>query len=318
MTWYEGPVIDAHHHFWQPRLGFQPWLTPEANIPFRYGDYSSIKADYLPKDLRADAAEAGIHLVGTVSMETEWELGDPVGEMRYTSELANREGLPTAAVAHAVLRDVHVERTIAELSQFPFVKGIRNKPVLADRAGCGQSSSATLLSDHQWQQGFSVLGRYGLSFDLQTPWMHLPEARTLLERYPETEVIVNHAGLPADRSPGAMRDWADALRKVAAYPQVSVKCSGIGVPGHAWTAELNRPVIESLVEIFGPDRVMCASNFPVDSLVGSYSQIWNGFREVLRQYDTSEQTMIFGGTASRVYRLSPTLMDVSPSAQSSR
>ena len=90
MPAYEGPIIDAHHHFWEPELSRQPWLLPDANIPFRYGDYNAIKCSYLPPDLLRDAA--GFNIVGSVTMETEWDLDDPVGEMVYTT--LRKEGSP--------------------------------------------------------------------------------------------------------------------------------------------------------------------------------------------------------------------------------
>lgn len=302
MTLYDGPVIDAHHHFWEPSLGRQPWLRPGADIGFRYGPYEAIKQDYLPDDIRSDAAGAGIDLVGTVTMETEWELDDPVGEMVYTAGIAEEHGLPHAAVAHAVLRDPRVGETLEQLAQIPLVRGVRNKPGQAESpAGAGDSPS--LLTDPEWQRGFALLGAHGMSFDLQVAWWHLHEAVPLLERHPEIPVIINHAALPSDRTPQALREWSATLDLVAAFPQVSMKASGIGLRGVSWTAQTNGPIVRRLIEAFGPSRVMFASNFPVDSLVASYGEIWNGFREIAAPFSAHEQRDLFAGTAQRVYCL---------------
>jgi len=305
---YTGPVVDAHHHFWEPRLGHQPWLRPGAAIPFRYGDYAQIKRDYLPEDLRRDAVSAGIDLVGSVTMETEWELDDPVGEMRYTAALAAEHGLPDAAVAHAVLADPDVDDVLEQLAAVSLVRGVREKPGQAPTAGQA-SGWATALDDPAWRRGFSRLAAHGLSFELQTAWWHLDTAAELFAQHPEVPVAVNHAGLPSDRSPDAMAAWRKALRSVAALEHVTLKVSGIGVPGRAWTAPLNRPVVEGAVEAFGVDRVMLASNFPVDSLTGSYAEVYGGFLDLTAEWSSEEQSAVFARTAVRTYRLPSALLD---------
>ena len=83
MPRYDGPIVDAHQHFWDPTVNDHPWLRPEVLIPFRYGDYSAIKRRYLPDDYRRDSA--GHDIVQTVYVETEWNPSDPVGEVRYAS-----------------------------------------------------------------------------------------------------------------------------------------------------------------------------------------------------------------------------------------
>jgi predicted TIM-barrel fold metal-dependent hydrolase len=311
MTRYDGPVIDAHHHFWEPSLGHQPWLRPGVDIGFRYGPYEAIKRDYLPADIRRDAMDAGIHLVGTVTMETEWELDDPVGEMQYTARIAEREGLPDGAVAHAELDDPAVEGVLEQLADIPLVRGVRHKP--------GQSVSPetssnypTLLADPQWRRGLSLLRKYGLSFDLQVAWWQFPQAIAALEDLPDLPVILNHAGLPSDRSPEALDAWADAIAAIGRLPQVVVKASGIGLRDVPWTVANNGPIIRHLIETFGPNRLMFASNFPVDSLTASYAEIWNGFREITQEYTDDEQLQMFAGTAQRVYRLPSRLLDPQP------
>ncbi|HFQ7753208.1 TPA: thioesterase, partial [Pseudomonas aeruginosa] len=78
---YDGPIVDAHHHFWDPQANYHPWLAEDAKIPFRYGDYSAIKRRYLPADYFGDV---GAHrVVETVYVETEWDPRDPLGETRF-------------------------------------------------------------------------------------------------------------------------------------------------------------------------------------------------------------------------------------------
>ena len=98
---YDGPIVDAHHHFWDPQANYHPWLAEDAKIPFRYGDYSAIKRRYLPADYFGDV---GAHrVVETVYVETEWDPRDPLGETRFVHHLAERHGAPHAVVAQAWL-----------------------------------------------------------------------------------------------------------------------------------------------------------------------------------------------------------------------
>jgi predicted TIM-barrel fold metal-dependent hydrolase len=304
---YSGPIIDAHHHFWQPAMGRNPWLFPDAAIPFRYGNYDAIKREYLPPDLLEDAT--GFNIVGTVSMETEWDLDDPIGEIRHLEDIRNRWGLPDAAVAHAVLQDSGVEGVLAEYrASHPLVVAIRDKP--------GQASSPakarrqpSLMTDPNWIQGYSLLSHYGLTFELQTAWWHLSEAVELGRRFPEISTVVNHAGLPSDRSDEALAGWAKALRQIAELPNVTIKISGIGLEGIPWTVEINRQIVETVAEIFGIDRIMFGSNFPVDSLTGSFHDIFGGYLEITSSWSSDEQAAAFIKNAIKIYRLNPEVLE---------
>ncbi|MET4639330.1 amidohydrolase family protein [Mycetocola sp. 2940] len=304
MSRYAGGIVDAHHHFWEPSLGRNPWLLPDAAIPFRYGGYESIKKDYFPDDLLADAA--GFRIVGTVTMETEWDLDDPVGEMRHMASIADRFGLPSGAVAHAQLKRGDVEGTLEQLASIPLVRGVRNKPGQAASAATAPATP-TLLTDPDWQRGYALLARYGLDFELQTAWWHLDDALTLAQRHPDIPMIVNHTALPVDRSREGIDGWAQALTSIASAPNVSIKISGIGLQGVPWTAENNREIVERTAEIFGPDRIMFASNFPVDGLTGSYADIMGGFVTIAEGWSDDEQRQAFLTNAIRIYRLDPAL-----------
>lgn len=302
---YAGAIVDAHHHFWEPGLGKQPWLLPEAQIPFRYGNYESIKRSYLPTDLLADAE--GFNIVGTVTMETEWNLDDPIGEMEYTQSIADRYGLPSAAVGHAVLRDTDVERVLARFAEMPLVRGVRNKPGQAPSAA-EALAQPSLLVDEDWQRGYALLDRYGLDFELQVAWWHFDEAAALAARFPETQIIINHAGLPSDRSDEGLAGWGRALRTMAAHENVAIKISGIGLPDTPWLVENNRVIVETIADVFGSDRIMFASNFPVDGLTGSYQDIYGGFVEITRDWSADEQRAAFLSNAVRFYRLPEELL----------
>jgi predicted TIM-barrel fold metal-dependent hydrolase len=281
------PIVDAHQHFWDPRINYHPWLCDQPPIPFRYGDYSALRRPYLPSDYFADA---GQHQVAkTVYVETEWDPRDPLGEMRYVEKLRRETGFPTVAVAQTWLDRADLDTTLAGLEQFDFVRGIRHKP----RPG--------QLSDARWRSGFAQLARQGLRFDLQAPWAQLEDAANLARDFPDVRVILNHTGLPARRSPEGIAGWKHAMRALAACPNAALKVSGLGVPGQAWTAASNREVVLAAIDIFGIERAMFASNFPVDGLCGSFDAIVTGMREILRGFPTTEQRAFFHDNAVRIY-----------------
>jgi predicted TIM-barrel fold metal-dependent hydrolase len=159
------------------------------------------------------------------------------------------------------------------------------------------------MSDPAWRRGYAFLERHHLSFDLQTPWWHLGEAAQLNHDFPATRIILNHTGLPADRSPEGLDAWRRAMRQFAAAPNVAVKISGLGERDRAWEISRNREIILQTIEIFGEDRCMFASNFPVDGLVGDFNTIYSGFVEVTKALGARAQTKLFRENARRIYRI---------------
>jgi predicted TIM-barrel fold metal-dependent hydrolase len=289
-------IVDAHQHFWDPRINYHPWLRDEPPIPFRYGDYRALRRPYLPADYFADA---GAHrVVKTVYLEAEWDPRDPVGEMRYVERLRRETGFPTVAVAAAFLDRGDAAAVLERQAAFPFVRGIRHKPRANPSPGDGTPGGTT---DPRWRAGFARLARNGLRFDLQTPWWHLGEAARLAADFPETRIVLDHTGLPADRSAAGIAGWRAAMGRLAQCPNVAVKISGIGVPGQAWTVAANRDIVLTAIELFGADRCMFASNFPVDGLCASFDAIYSGFRAIAAELSPDEQRKLFHGNALRIY-----------------
>jgi predicted TIM-barrel fold metal-dependent hydrolase len=294
----EFPIADAHQHFWDPRVNYHPWLCDDPPIPFRYGDYRALRRPYLPADYFADAHPHRV--VRTVYVETEWDPRDPVGETRYVERLRRETGFPTVAVAQAWLDRTDVAEVLERQAAFPFVRGIRHKP-RANRTPADGAPGG--MADAGWRAGFALLERNGLRFDLQTPWWHLDEAAELARAFPGTQIVLNHTGLPADRSPGGIAGWTRAMATLAQCPNVAVKISGLGAPGRSWTAEGNREIVLRTIELFGVDRSMFASNFPVDRLCGTFDAIFSGFREIVRDFAPAEQHRLFHDNAVRIYSM---------------
>ena len=295
------PFIDAHQHFWDLGRNPYPWLQDPEPIPFRYGDYSALKRNYLPADLERDTE--GFTPVKTVHIEAEWDRAKPVDETRWLSGLAAATGRPSACVAHVALDGPAVEDTLAQQAAFPLVRGIRHKPVTAAMRADAQRGLPGSMDDERWRRGHALLARHGLSFDLQAPWWNLDQAADLARDFPGTQMIINHTGLPVDRSPEGLAGWRAALERVAPCPNVALKISGLGQRGQAWTANANVPIIRDAIAIFGPERCMFASNFPVDSLVAGYETILSGFLAAIADRPDAERRQLLHDNAQRIYRL---------------
>ena len=294
-------IIDAHHHFWDPDQNYYPWLRDEPMIPFRYGDYSSLRKPFMPEDYFA--ASKGHKIVKTVTMEGEWDPTDPVGETVWMQSLTEEHRFPHAHVAQAWLDADNVAEVLEAQANISLVRSVRHKPAAAASPEQVVKGAPGSMGDPKWRAGYAMLETYGLHFDLQTPWWHLSEAAELLNDFPNTLMILNHTGLPADRSEAGLLGWRTAMKALAELPNVVVKVSGLGLPGKQWTVKDNGPIIRETIEIFGIERCMFASNFPVDGLVVDLDALISGFKKALSDYSIEDQAKFFHDNTERVYSL---------------
>ncbi|MEY2683158.1 MAG: hypothetical protein RJA09_302 [Pseudomonadota bacterium] len=299
------PIVDAHHHYWSVPTNPHLWLTELPHIPFRYGDYSAICRDFLPPDyLQAQ----GVHLVlRHVTMEGEWDPTDPLGEAVWMQALAERCGEPHAMSAQIWLDRAGVGDLLARYTQAPlrgFVRSVRHKPRSAprDQHHPGWSVPGSMRCD-RWRQGYAQLQGTGLLFELQAPWWHMDEALELARDFPSVPVVVNHAGLPAARDADSLAQWRLAMERLAQAPNVAVKLSGLGVPGQAWTADFQAPVVNTLIGLFGVYRCVFASNFPVDGLLVSLDTLWSVFKGITQPLSPTDRLALFCDNAVRLYGL---------------
>lgn len=294
------PFIDAHQHFWDLDQNPYPWLQ-RPPLPFRYGDYTALRRNYLPADYLRDIR--GAAPVRTIHIEAEWDRATPLDETRWLEQLAQSSGYPSAIVGHAKLDGDDVESILAQQAESVLVRGIRHKPAQAASPQTAVRDVPGSMDDPRWRRGFAQLAAHALSFDLQAPWWDFDAAAALASDFPSTQIIVNHTGLPADRSPEGLAGWRAAMDRLAECPNVAVKISGLGQRGVAWSATANVPVIRDAIAIFGPSRCLFASNFPVDSLVADYPTILATFLAAIAHHTETEQRMMLHDNAVRLYRL---------------
>jgi predicted TIM-barrel fold metal-dependent hydrolase len=275
-------IADAHMHVWDPRAHYYPWLCDPQPIAFRYGDYSALRRPYLPQDYRADST--GWPAEKAVYIEAEWDPRDPRGEMDFIARLRAESNLPTVAIAQAWLDAPDAPTLLESHARRGFVRGVRHKPKP------GQ------MDDARWRAGYARLAPLDLHFELQAPWRQLPEAARLARGFPDTTIVLNHAGLPlADELEG----WREAMSLLARCENAAVKISGLG----NLDAPQRRQAIIASLEAFGTGRAMFASNYPVDSLRMSFDDIFRGFDEATRDLAVDERRALFHDNALRIYRM---------------
>ncbi len=297
------PIVDAHHHLWDLAHGplHYPWLEDPEPHDFFLGEYSSLRRDYLPPDYRRDAA--GHNVVATVHVEAECSREQQVAETRWLTEINARHSMPNAIVAHAWFHTPNAEEILAQQAEFKLVRGIRSKPVTGRTPRDLRPGAPGGMQDPKWLAGFALLRKFGFSWDLRVPAWHLEEAAEVVRAHPDIPVVLNHTGFPWDRSAAGMELWRRGMRTLARCEQVCCKLSCLLLPDGPWGYDANRAIVRETIDLFGAERCMFASNFPVDGLRVSYGALFKDFKRMTAEFSAGERRKLFHDNAARFYRL---------------
>lgn len=275
------PVIDSHHHFWHYTAEDYGWIPPE---------WSRIKRDFLPADLAAEIATAGVDGVITVQArqsleETEWILG-----------LAGQHAFIRGVVGWVPLIDPAIEVHLDRFAASPKLRSLRH--VLQ-----GEPDDAYMLRA-DFNRGISALTRRGLAYDILILERHLPNTITFVDRHPDQVFILDHIAKPRIAA-GELEPWARNIRELARRPHVSCKLSGMVTEADvfAWTPAQLQPYFDVVLEAFGPQRLLFGSDWPVCLAGVGYAGWKTTVTNALRTLSASERAAIFGGNARTLYRL---------------
>ena len=292
-------IVDAHHHLWDTRQHPYPWLSGPPFAPSVAGDVSKIAGNYLVDDFLGDAAgyevRKSVHIDG----------GSPntVAETRWLATIGEKYGLPNAIVAGVKLHQADIDVQLEKHAAFPALRGVRQilnwdpDPLLTF------TDRPDYMTDPAWLAGYALLSKHKLSFDLQIyPWQ-LRDAAVLAARHPDTSIILNHAGMPFHQRGSGLESWRQGMRLLARNPNAAVKISGLGMVDWNWTTQSIRPLVLETIDVFGIDRCMFASNFPVDRLYSSFETLFRSFEYIVEDFNAGEQDKLFLSNAERYYNI---------------
>jgi len=294
-------IIDAHHHFWDLNKNYYPFLRDKIDPNFFLGNYETIRENYLPIDYINDSRNHNV--VGTIHCEAEWDRNDQVGETRWLKDLSLNNKFPNAIVAHAWFHKKNSEEIIAEQASFDMVKGIRSKPITKFSQNSQEYLYEGSMQDINWRNGLKLLEKYNLNYDLRIPNWHLEEAVEIVRLIPNTKVIINHAGFPWNRTDEGMDYWRKGIKLMSLEPNTFIKLSEFGVKGEDWNYYQNKKIIHELIDLFGPQRCMFASNFPVSKIKISFDDLYKNYKKIVKDFSDDEKKWLFAKTASEVYNL---------------
>lgn len=296
-------VVDPHMHLCNFGTIRYPWLEDPRPDCF-LSPYDALARCHGVADFLRNAEE--IEVLKVVHVENSPAPEDRIRETQWLQSIANDPnscGMPNGLVAAIDLSAPDLELTLTAYQSFPAMRGVRqmlnvHESPFYDYVGCH------FMSNPAWQSGFRLLSKFGLSFDLHIYPSQMREAAALARSNSNTTVILNHTGMFVDRNTLAgWRNWHDGMRMLAACPTVMVKISGMGMLDHDWTIESIRPYVLETIDCFGIDRCMFASNFPVDGLYGSYSNLWNAYHACVAGFGETEKEKLFRANAERIYRI---------------
>jgi L-fuconolactonase len=272
--------IDAHHHFWRLDRGDYGWLTPEA--------FPAIYRDFLPPDLEPHLQACGIDKTVLV------QGAQTVAETEFLLDIAKATPFVGGVVGWVDFAAKDAPDHIAWLAQDRNLKSLR--PMLQD------------LPEDDWilrpdlGPALKALQANGLRFDVLIFPRHLPHAAKFFARYPDLPMVIDHGAKPyiAKRE---IEPWKREMTAIARdFPNVCCKLSGLtteAAPG--WTVESLRPYVAALIEIWGPERLMWGSDWPVLNVADNYRDWFAIAQRLTADLSDAGRDAIFGGTAQAFY-----------------
>jgi L-fuconolactonase len=275
--------VDAHQHFWNLAKVEYSWLVPA---------YGPIYANFSPQDLEPQLKAAGIDRTvlvqsannneDTVSMLTQAECYDWIG----------------AVVGWVPLYD-HAEaaKLLDRYSKHPKWRGVRHLN--------HEEPDPDWLVRPDVLQGLKLLEERNMTFDVVAIFpKHVGHVPNLAEHAPNLTIIIDHLAKPPIKAK-QIDEWRTAMARCAQYPNVYAKVSGLNTAAdwEHWTAADLKPYIDTAIALFGAERCLFGSDWPVAILAGDYAKVWHETVEALKGHSQAEIDAVLGGTAQRVYRI---------------
>ncbi|WJH37827.1 amidohydrolase family protein (plasmid) [Aliirhizobium terrae] len=269
-------IIDAHQHFWLMKDRHGGWPPPEL---------AAIHRDFLPADLAPEIDAVGVG--GTVLVQSL----PSVEDTRFMLGLAEKSETILGVIGWVDMKAPDAPVVIAELAKAPKLKGLR--PMLQDIA------DPTWIDDPALDAAIVAMLGHGLVFDALVLEPHLVSLEAFARLYPDLPVVIDHGAKPRIAE-GHYRGWRQGMQRLAGLGNVCCKLSGLLTEAGDQKPEAVRPYVETILELFGAERVIWGSDWPVVNLAGSYVGWIKQCREIVPDAD---HAAVFGNNARRFYRL---------------
>lgn len=295
---YSGPAIDTHHHIWLRKD--VAWLA-DPPIPRMFGDYFGIRRDYPIEEFIQDVKPQGV--TKSVHVTAMWGQGRALDETKWLQTVADKHGFPHGIVCNADLSDPDVESALKAQKQYPNLRGVRQMLYWDSEAVRQGAPRPDFCNSPDFRRGFALLEKHKFHFELQVYAGQAVHAVELIKAFPNVPMILVHAGMLTARTQSAIEQWRKALGMLAAFRNLHVKISGLGMYTNGITLPQARQVIRDVIQIFGVERTIYGSNFPLEKLHASYADFFGIYRTVLAEYTEAEQRAVLHDNAVKFYRI---------------
>jgi len=273
--------VDAHQHFWVYNQKEYKWI-----------DVSMVKLqrDFLPPHLNKELKRNGIDFCITVQAR------QTLQETKWLLELAQNNSFIKGIVGWVDLKSNSVERDLEQFTAYKKFKGVRH--VLQDE----KDDRYMLNSD--FKKGISQLEKYGLTYDILIYPRHIKYACALVSEFPQQKFIIDHLGKPLIKE-GKIEAWKKDMQELAKADNVFCKLSGMVTEANwnSWKQEDFVPYMETLLGIFGPNRLLFGSDWPVCTVAAKYEQVLGIATHFIHSLSQAEQAHIMGQNAINFYNL---------------
>jgi predicted TIM-barrel fold metal-dependent hydrolase len=291
-------IIDGHHHIW--RQADLPWLAGPMQ-PRIFGPYEPIRRDYPIAEYLEDIAGNGV--AKSVYVQTNWAKERFDDEAAWVQRTHEETGWPHAIVAYADLSVADARPQFDRLARHALVRGVRMQLHWHDNPMYRFAARPDLCDDPAIRRNVAALADYGWSFDLQVFAPQMASAARLAQACPKVTFVLQHAGMLEDLSPPGRAAWSAGMQGLAACPNVVAKLSGLGTFLHRNDAAHIADVVRKTLALFGADRCLFGSNFPIEKLWTRYPDLIDAYQAATAELSPTEREHVFSRTAARVYRL---------------
>lgn len=288
-------IVDSHFHIW--RQADLPWLLGPMQ-PRIFGPYEPIRRDYPISEYLGDCRPAGV--TEAVYVQANWAPERSLDEVAYVAQASDESGFPIAIVAYADMLAEDARPQLDRLARNARVRGVRMQLHWHENTLYRFASGPDLARDPRVAANVGRLAEYGFSFDLQVFAGQMADAAELAAACPKVTFVLQHAGMLEDLSPGGIAAWRAGMTALAKQPNIVSKLSGLGTFLRRNDPQQIAFIIGETLGLFGAERCLFGSNFPIEKLWTTYAELIAAHRAAVPQ---ATQAAVFNETARRVYRL---------------